>query len=59
LFSTIGLGQWQSSDFEKQLEAPLVTAGDDIAGITRFLRPGHESYTAEDVIESLLGAASE
>jgi hypothetical protein len=35
-----------------------VTAGDDAAGIHRFLRPGRDAYSADDVIDSLLGVAA-
>lgn len=37
------------------VEAPLVTAGDDLAHISRYLRPGSKTYSARDVIEALLG----
>jgi nitronate monooxygenase len=35
-------------------EPPLVTVGDDLNTVRRFLRPGGTSYEAADVIESLL-----
>ena len=35
-------------------ELALVTAGDDLAYIANFLKPGRESYTAADVVERLL-----
>jgi NAD(P)H-dependent flavin oxidoreductase YrpB (nitropropane dioxygenase family) len=35
-------------------EPALMTAGNDVAGIIRFLPPGAESYTAADVIRCLL-----
>jgi nitronate monooxygenase len=38
------------------VEPPLVTVGDDLNTIARFLAPGKESYSAADVIESMLGA---
>lgn len=38
----------------KYLERGIVTSGDDLAGVTRFLRPGAADYTAADVIETLL-----
>lgn len=37
-------------------ELPLITLGDDYAGIGRFCRDGHPDYSAEDVIRVLLGA---
>lgn len=36
------------------LEPPLVTAGDDVANLTRYLAPGTDSYTAADVIDYVL-----
>ncbi|MGA2569769.1 MAG: nitronate monooxygenase [Terracidiphilus sp.] len=42
------------------LEPPLVTAGDDLETIARFLPPGGSSYSAADVVRSLLrGGAGE
>ena len=40
------------------LELPLVTAGDDIVHVTRFLKNGNGSYTAHDVIEELLSGTT-
>ncbi|MCP4308979.1 MAG: nitronate monooxygenase [bacterium] len=51
LMSSIELGQIQKSGGQ---ELPLVTSGDDVAHIARFLRPGAETYTAADVIDYLL-----
>lgn len=51
LMATIGLGQVRPESSE---ELALVTAGDDVAGIARFLKPGRSSYTAADVIHYLL-----
>ena len=39
------------------LEPPLMTAGDDSAQIHRYLRPGRASYSADDVLDRLLGLA--
>ena len=39
----------------KYVEAGLVTAGDDLAGVTRFLPLGADDYTAADVVGVLLG----
>lgn len=36
-------------------EKPLLTCGDDLAEIARFVPEGQTSYTASDVIEKLLG----
>lgn len=51
LLATAGLAQVQ----DKQGEKPLLTAGDDVRHILRFLKPGQRSYTAADVIQYLLG----
>ena len=51
LLSNIGLGQCQPGG---ELEQPLITCGDDVAQIARFLRPGALSYRAIDVIQQLL-----
>jgi len=52
LMATAGLAQVQDEQGE---EKPLLTAGDDIRHISRFLKPGQRSYTAADVIQYLLG----
>ncbi len=52
LVSAVGYGQVRHTG---AMEPVLVTAGDDVAGIDRFLRPGRESYSADDVIDTLLG----
>lgn len=36
------------------VEPPLVTAGDDLNAIAQFLAPGANSYSASDVVQSLL-----
>jgi nitronate monooxygenase len=41
------------------LEPPLVTVGDDLNTVAQFLAPGHTSYTAADVIKSLLSVTAE
>jgi NAD(P)H-dependent flavin oxidoreductase YrpB (nitropropane dioxygenase family) len=51
LMGTIGLGQIRP---ELGPELALVTAGDDVAHITRFLKPGAQSYSAAEVIHYLL-----
>ncbi len=51
LVANVGLGQVRS---ETDSELPLLTAGDSVSYITRFLKPGAESYTAADVIRQLL-----
>jgi nitronate monooxygenase len=51
LLATIGLGQIRPHG---PPELPLVTAGNDVAGIADFLAPGRNSYSAADVIARLL-----
>ncbi len=51
LVATAGYGQLLSGD---KVEAPLLTAGDDVVNIRRFLKPGQLTYTAKDVIDALL-----
>jgi len=51
LMANIGLGQVQREGY---IEGPLVTSGDDVAGVARFLRPGAETYRAADVLAYLL-----
>lgn len=49
LMANIGLGQVRSDG----AELPLVTSGDDVATVARFLKPGASSYSAADVIRHL------
>jgi nitronate monooxygenase len=51
LMANIGLGQIQRGG---ETEKPLITSGDDVADVARFLRPGASSYRAVDVIEYLM-----
>ena len=51
LVSSIGLGQERADGYA---EAPLITAGDDVAGVARYLREGATSYSAQDVLDHLL-----
>jgi hypothetical protein len=37
------------------VEPPLVTVGDDLNAVSQFLAPGRDTYSAADVIESILG----
>jgi len=55
LLATIGLPQRQGNGY---LEPPIVTSGDDLNKIARFLKKGETSYSASDVIEQLLGYSS-
>ena len=51
LFATIGLGQVRK---DGSLEPPLITAGDDVSNLARFIPEGQTNYRAEDVIRYLL-----
>lgn len=55
LMATIGLSQVNADNV---FELPLVTAGDDVASVSRFLQPGCDSFTAADVINRLLDNAA-
>jgi nitronate monooxygenase len=54
LFATLGMGQQLSPAVQ---EKALLTAGDDVANVCRFLPPHHETYTAADVVNYLLNRA--
>jgi len=54
LLANIGLGQTQR---EGSVEPNLVTSGDDVADVARFLPEGASTYHARDVIAYLLGGA--
>jgi nitronate monooxygenase len=51
LMANIGLGQIHRGG---EQEKPLITSGDDVANVARFLKPGTCSYRAVDVIEYLM-----
>jgi len=51
LMATIGLGQVRADGYA---EPPLLTSGDALPKIRRFLRDGATSYCAQDVLDSLL-----
>lgn len=51
LMANIGLPQRRKRD---ELERPLVTAGDGVREIARFVPPGARSYSAADVLRVLL-----
>jgi nitronate monooxygenase len=52
LLANIGLAQHQEGDY---LEKPLVTIGDNLNSVTRFMKPGSTEYSAADVVRILLG----
>jgi len=51
LLANIGLPQVRNG---KRTEYPLITAGDDLTSIARFLKPGRVDYSAKDVVDLLL-----
>jgi nitronate monooxygenase len=51
LLANIGHAQTRKDD---AVEPALVTTGDDLNTVAQFLAPGRESYSAVDVVESLL-----
>jgi NAD(P)H-dependent flavin oxidoreductase YrpB (nitropropane dioxygenase family) len=51
LVATIGLAQVNSENISG---LPLVTAGNEVAHVARFLQPGRDSYTAAEVVQLLL-----
>jgi len=52
LIATAGGPQTRSQG--RLLEAGIITSGDDLTGIGRFMHPGSTAYTAADVIRTLL-----
>ncbi len=56
LVATVGMGQIRNGT---DMEPALLTAGNDVANLVRFLEPGQSSYAAADVIRQLLGEGSE
>jgi nitronate monooxygenase len=51
LMTNVGLGQLRRDGAN---EMALLTAGNDVADLARFLRPGSDSYTAAEVVAYLL-----
>jgi nitronate monooxygenase len=51
LMVNVGLGQIHRDGY---VEPPLVTSGDDVENVARFLPPGAETYRAADVLDYLL-----
>jgi nitronate monooxygenase len=52
LLATVDLGQ---AFARGGVESPIITAGDDLAHLGRFLKPPRQTYTAGDVIDYVLG----
>ena len=55
LLANIGYQQIRNNG---AVEPALVTVGDDLNTIAQFLDPGRTSYSAEDVVNSLLGVSA-
>ena len=53
LMANIGHGQTRKTG---EVEPALVTVGDDLNTIASFLTPGQMTYSAADVVKSLLSA---
>jgi len=51
LMANIGHAQTRNG---KYTELPLITSGNDLTGIARFLSPGMSTYTAADVVAKLM-----
>lgn len=56
LMANIGLGQHRADGYD---EPAMLTAGNDLASITRFITPDRLSYHARDVVEALLPEPAE
>jgi len=55
LLSNIGHAQTRKGE---AVEPALVTVGDDLNAVAQFLAPGSETYSAADVVKSLLSLSS-
>jgi nitronate monooxygenase len=51
LVANIGFAQIRKGGY---VEPPLITAGDDLVEIARFMKPGRSRYTAKEVVDALL-----
>ncbi|MCI0854722.1 MAG: nitronate monooxygenase [Chloroflexi bacterium] len=52
LFATARYAQHRKDGY---VEPPIVTSGDGLEGIGKYVKPGHHSYTAQDVLDYLTG----
>jgi len=52
LLATAGYPQHRKDGY---VERPMVTAGDGLAAIGKYIKPGHHSYTVQDVLDYLTG----
>lgn len=53
LIATIGHPQVQKDGY---VEPPIITAGDDLENIGKFIKSGETTYTARDVISYIIGS---
>jgi nitronate monooxygenase len=58
LLANIGLGQVRGTEGQ-ETELPLVTSGDDVAEVARFLTDGKSTYSAADVVDYLLAGCAD
>jgi nitronate monooxygenase len=56
LLANIGHAQTRK---DEAVEPPLVTVGDDLNTVVQFLAPGRTTYSAADVVESLLSMSAD
>ncbi len=56
LLANVGFAQIRK---DGSVEPPLVTVGDDVNTIAQFIAPGKDSYSAADVVQSLLRGVAE
>jgi nitronate monooxygenase len=56
LMANIG---YQQTRKDGSVEPPLVTIGDDLNTVAQFLAPGRSSYSAADVVDSLLSLTAD
>lgn len=56
LMANVGQAQVQKTGFT---ETPILTSGDDVIMVTRFLKDGNRSYTAKQVLDFLRSPPSE
>jgi nitronate monooxygenase len=50
---------FQQTRRDGSVEPALVTVGDDLNTVAQFLAPGRSSYSAADVVESLLSLSAD
>ena len=56
LLANIGYQQVRNG---RRMEYPLITAGDDLTTVARFLKPGRTDYSAADVVSVLMTGCDE